>query len=382
MRPNKYGDVDPTPTNGYMEGPCYQPPDLAYRASWVVPPSFLDGDEVRVFLFVVRVSLCGFAINSLTHPLPSLISLSLSLHDKNPEAQAPLIGYSRRLDGDGGGGPFLRGEASSGGGDDKRRLLREDDGAQPRQPHDVPREESPPLTGATDDGKTDRRLDAIEPGLGLGVKWGRKGVCDGSSHHWCDKTCDSGCFMAGSQDNRGMVCFDGTSGWLVFDVKSVEHGFIGGRMEPWHKPGEIPELGITSGWTEENNGGDGNYGKSGEARRLVEERSRRAVREGVERMEEEIARDIEAEGDVSRRRLGGGQSCGLTGNDYTFEFAINGSVVTWNKAKFCEHFTRLNYNLDVIKFMDDPEKTGDFEVAMRMTGNTKEVMCISHLYWA
>lgn len=254
-----------------MEGPCYQPPDLAYRASWVVPPSFLDGDE-------------------------------------NPEAQAPLIGYSRRLDGEGGGRvngpPSLRGESSSGGGDGKRRLLREDDGAQP-QPHDVPREESPPLTGATDDGKTDRRLDAIEPGLGLGVKWGRKGVCDGSSHHWCDKTCDSSCFMAGSQDNRGMVCFDGTSGWLVFDVKGVEHGFIGGRMEPWHKPGEIPELGITNGWTEVNNGGDGNYGKSGEARRLVEERSRRAVREGVERMKEEIARDIEAEGDVSRRRLGG-----------------------------------------------------------------------------
>ena len=310
-----------------------------------------------------------------------------SLREKNPEAQAPLIGSSRRLDGENGGQenrpPSLRGEASSGAvarrEEDGRRALREKhvDGAQPR---DVLREESPIRTDAADG--TSRRLDAIEPGLGLGVKWGRKGVCDGSSHHWCDKGCDSSCLMAGSQDNRGMVCFDGTSGWLVFDVKGVKHGFIGGRMEPWHKPGEIPEMGITSGWTEENNGGDGNYGKSGEARRLVEERSRRAVREGVERMEEEIARDIEAEGDVSRRRLGGGQSCGLTGNDYTFEFAINGSVVTWDKAKFCEHFTRLNYNLDVIKFMDDPEKTGDFEVAMRMTGNTKEVMCISHLYWA
>ena len=49
MRPNRYGDIDPAPTNGYMDGPCYQPPDLAYRASWVVPPSFLDGDEVRMF---------------------------------------------------------------------------------------------------------------------------------------------------------------------------------------------------------------------------------------------------------------------------------------------------------------------------------------------
>jgi len=354
MRPNRYGERDPAPTNGYMDGPCYQPPDLAYRASWVVPPSFLDGVE-------------------------------------NPEAQAPLIGYSRRLDGEGGGQvsgpPSLRGEASSDAvarrGGDGRRSLREEqvDAVHPR-PLDVPRGESPLPTGAADDGTTGRRLDAIEPGLGLGVKWGRTGVCDGSSHHWCDKKCDSNCLMGGAQDNRGMVCFDGTSGWLVFDVKGVKHGFIGGRMEPWHKPNEIPEMGITNGWTEENNGGDGNYGKSGGARRLVEERSRRAVREGVERMEEEIARDIEAEGDISRRRLGGGQSCGLTGNDYTFEFAINGSVVTWDKAKFCEHFTRLNYNLDVIKFMDDPDKTGDFEVAMRMAGNTKEVMCISHLYWA
>ena len=57
-------------------------------------------------------------------------------------------------------------------------------------------------------------------------------------------------------------------------------------------------------------------------------------------MEEEIAWGIEAEGDVSRRRFGGGQSYyGLTGNDDASEFAINGSRVV--KANSCEHLTLL-----------------------------------------
>ena len=72
MRPNRYGDIDPAPTNGYMDGPCYQPPDLAYRASWVVPPSFLDGDEVRMLsVFSPRWSL--FA----AHGLPPKLTLFL-----------------------------------------------------------------------------------------------------------------------------------------------------------------------------------------------------------------------------------------------------------------------------------------------------------------
>lgn len=106
--------------------------------------------------------------------------------------------------------------------------------------------------------------------------------------------------------------------------------------------------------------------------------------EGVERMKQEIEEDIQYEDDPARsrsRRLGGGQSCGF-GGDYTFEFAINGTRTAWNQAEFCKHFTRLNYNLDVIKFMDDESKTGDFELAMRMTNVGRKVMCITHLYWA
>lgn len=74
---------------------------------------------------------------------------------------------------------------------------------------------------------------AITPSLGLQVNWGLQGVCDGSSHHWCDKIGGSSCLMTGSQDNRGNVCFNGFSGWLVLDVKDVKHGFIGARMEAW-----------------------------------------------------------------------------------------------------------------------------------------------------
>merc|ERR1712194_894713 len=66
---------------------------------------------------------------------------------------------------------------------------------------------------------------------------------------------------------------------------------------------------------------------------------------------EETEKDIQlVEGKRDHRRLGGGQSCGLKG-DYTFEWAINGKIVTWTQAEFCKRFTRLAYNFDVIKFM-------------------------------
>ena len=107
--------------------------------------------------------------------------------------------------------------------------------------------------------------------------------------------------------------------------------------------------------------------------------------EFVERMKREIEEDVLAEGDPTRRRLGGGQSCGLNG-DYLFEWAINGKVMgSWTQAQFCEHYTRISYNLDVIKFMDDVSQTGDIELAMRMApvnGQRGPAMCLTHLYWA
>ena len=100
-------------------------------------------------------------------------------------------------------------------------------------------------------------------------------------------------------------------------------------------------------------------------------------------MRQEIEQDIAAEGDPkSHRQLGGGQSCGA--GEYTFEFAINGVITTWTKAQFCDHYTRLAYNLDVIKFMDHDSLIGDnIELAMRLTPDSvRSTMCITHLYWA
>ena len=107
-------------------------------------------------------------------------------------------------------------------------------------------------------------------------------------------------------------------------------------------------------------------------------------------MKEEIEDDIKYENDTDERerRLGGGQSCGLAGA-YTFEWSINsgegfGEVHSWDKDEFCKHYTRLGYNMDVIKFMDEEGKTGDYELAMRMTdpAGQNEAMCVSHMYWA
>ena len=297
MKPNVFGDIDPTPMNTYMIGPIYFPPDKP--APWTIPPN----DE---------------------------------------EPFAPLIGAARRL------------KAITTHAQDTRKVI------------------------------TTRALDVvadnstITPGLGLQVSWLTQGICDGTSHSWCDKTVESKCLMGGSQDSRGSVCFNGLSGWLVFDLKNVKRGFIGARMEAWRGVGDVP---ITNGWTEVNNGGRGNYDKRG--RRLQETYQEEQRQEVYHRMRQEIERDIAAEDDPNRhRQLGGGQSCGA--GEYTFEFAINGVITTWTKAQFCDQYTRLAYNLDVIKFMDDESLSGDkVELAMRLTPDSlRSTMCISHLYWA
>jgi len=352
MRKNAMGDIDPgiSATSAYMKGPCYNPPDRP--APWTEPDY--------------------------------------------PEPFAPLVGGSRRLDANGKEElsqeeePHLlrRVEVDA---DNERVVGKSDRELSFVDQYEIPvsqnmrgalenYENAATLKGTAavdEDGKIIDN-DAIVPGYGLQVGWGKEGICDGSSHSWCGKTCASDCFMSGAQDNRGKVCFDGLSGWAVFDIRDVKHGFIGARMEPWHGNEETP---ITAGWTEVNNGGMGNYKKSGRERELHEKYQQRHAEEGTERMRREIEEDILNEND-DQRRLGGGQSCGMKG-DYTFEWAINGTKTTWNQAEFCNHFTRLNYNIDVIKFMDDESKTGNFELAMRMTNVGRDnVMCISHLYWA
>lgn len=67
---------------------------------------------------------------------------------------------------------------------------------------------------------------------------------------------------------------------------------------------------------------------------------------GHDRIQQEIMEYILAEDNPNHhRRLGGGQSCGA--GEYTFEFAINGVITTWT-AQFCDQYTRLAYNFNVI----------------------------------
>jgi hypothetical protein len=218
--------------------------------------------------------------------------------------------------------------------------------------------------------------DKIIPGYGIDIQWGRPGHCDGSSHSWCDRQEESTCLMGGTQDSHGMICFNGLSGWVVFDVKGVKHGFIGAKMEPWHNDNENK---VTTGWTELNNGGKGNYEKS-DNDRLLQEQNRRRILHELGRMDEDIQREILQ--DPEHRKLKGGKHCGFAA-DYIFEFAINGKITSWTKEEYCNKFTRLAYNTDMISFMDDETQTGDFELAMRIknTGST-ENMCITHLYWS
>ena len=323
LKPNAYGDLDPCIREGppdYMKGPDYFPPDLA--APWSTPPE--------------------------------------------PEVNPWEIAGSRRLENNAHANVK---QVNSG------NFLTEDA---------LPSAEEEAMTRGTVNTTALRILaedpDAIVPGLGIQVKWGRPGVCDGSTHGWCDKISETNCLYAGAQDNRGMICFNPLSGWVVFDVKNVKRGFIGSRMEAWQGAQTVD---ITNGWQEVNNGGKGNYAKEGVERHLFQKKQQERDARYLEQMTKEIEEDILL-GDSRRRRLGGGQSCGQSG-DYIFEFAINGKIVaSWDKDEFCKHYTRTGYNNDLVKFMDDEAMTGDFELAMRMSpkhSNKKAAMCITHLYW-
>mmetsp|Transcript_7379 Transcript_7379/g.15793 ORF Transcript_7379/g.15793 Transcript_7379/m.15793 type:complete len:1042 (+) Transcript_7379:87-3212(+) len=314
LKPNPKGDRDPNPNPAYTEEPVYLPPEK--MMPWDTPP----GNEVNV----------------------------------------KQIAGARRLDVSGHNRHLQRSQK-------ELMLMKSKIEADHRHRHDI----------AEINNSSRHLAEEIVPGYGISVDWGRTGVCDGTSHHWCDKKDSNKCLLGGTQDNRGMICIDSLSGWLVFEIKNVKHGFIGARIQAWHKN----QAWMTEGWTEVNNGGNGNYDQRDRA--LLAKKSSERNAEFIAQMEREIEEDILIE-DPKQRRLGGGQSCGVAG-DYTFEFAINGEIkASWNKDQFCQHYTRLAYNFDAIKFMDDESQTGDFELAIRLKtgGGREQTTCISHIYWA
>jgi hypothetical protein len=327
LKPNAYGDLDPKirENPAYMKGPDYSPPDLA--APWSTPPE----PEVNPW------EIAGSR------------RLEKNVHASNPKQM--------------NSGNFLSGI----------------------EVDVLPSAEEEAMARGTLNSTALRILaedpDALLQGLGFEVQWGKPGVCDGSTHAWCDRRADEPCLYSGAQDNRGMICFNPLSGWVIFEVKNVKHGFIGARVEAWQGAGNV---GLTTGWNEVNNGGKGNYAKYGLERHLLQKEQNERDARYLEEMAKDIVEDILLD-DSSRRRLGKGQSCGMSG-EYIFEFAINGKIVaSWDKDQFCQHYTRTGYNLDLIKFMDDEAMTGDFELAMRMSpehSNKKGTMCITHLYWA
>lgn len=157
MKKNKFGDKDPNLKKKwtYMEPTCegYTPPDVP--APWFVA--------------------------------------------KAPEPYSPLIGGSRRLNGT----HFVEEEQ------EKKPLLRRAEETHDQTSLKGTTQGNEGLRGLQDAAaapaeKAAEVYNPIEPGLGLEIQWGRAGVCDGSSHHWCDKPCGSGCLMGGAQDNRGM----------------------------------------------------------------------------------------------------------------------------------------------------------------------------------
>lgn len=157
LKKNAYGDVEPNIRRGanYMIGPDYTPPDLA--APWSTPPEpevnpwEIAGSrrlESIVNAAKVKNVNMGNSLSSEVHALPSLAEEAAARGTLNTTAV---------------------------------RLLAEDP-------------------------------DIILPGLGFQVDWGRIGVCDGTTHAWCDKSTMNTCLFSAAQDNRGKICFNPMSG--------------------------------------------------------------------------------------------------------------------------------------------------------------------------
>lgn len=158
LKKNAYGDVEPdVRTNQYMIGPDYQPPDLA--APWSTPPE----PEVNPW------EIAG--------------SRRLESNTNVADVENVHLGKNRLTSSEINALPSAAEESAKRGtlNTTAVRLLAEDP-------------------------------DAIQPGLGFQVKWGRPGVCDGTTHSWCQKEATNGCLFSNVQDNRGMLYFNSLSG--------------------------------------------------------------------------------------------------------------------------------------------------------------------------
>eukprot|EP00980_Cylindrotheca_fusiformis_P031282 scaffold26122_cov127-Cylindrotheca_fusiformis.AAC.1 len=98
-----------------------------------------------------------------------------------------------------------------------------------------------------------------EPGLGIVLDTvSGDSFCDGTIDSFCDKGANNDCLLYSHNDGRNGLNFDAYSGWLLFNIPKIEHGYIVIRIESWH----FPEEGSPKTWNSINNKGNTPTGRA------------------------------------------------------------------------------------------------------------------------
>jgi len=196
-----------------------------------------------------------------------------------------------------------------------------------------------------------RKMSSIIPGLGWEMIGVPAGYCDGTYNSECGRDKNNECLLSGHNDGRGGILFSSYSGWLVMTLPAVEHGLIVLKVEDYHSANELT---VAKGWTSIDN--KGHRQLRGNTTESIESRALKAAPVEI---------------------------C----DNFSFEFAIDGKITTWNKERYIEERKIAQRVVELLTLLDDPNFTKtpkDVELAIRMTGcgdSSKIALLFTHVYF-
>mmetsp|Transcript_1289 Transcript_1289/g.2624 ORF Transcript_1289/g.2624 Transcript_1289/m.2624 type:complete len:527 (+) Transcript_1289:209-1789(+) len=186
------------------------------------------------------------------------------------------------------------------------------------------------------------KLRALENVLTPGLGWEiyahtSVGVCDGTTEHYsCKRSADNDCLGYDHHDSRGGIYGDGTSGWIIFDLKNVIVGRIVMKLETWHHEELVRKKGA----------------------RKYKKRQRGLKVTGVDHWPDDVILD----------------------------YAIDGHIKSLDKAKLKKEIYQPQRVVQLLNLLNKkPNKPKDIEVAVRLRCPTSKGACyvnINHMYWA
>lgn len=180
--------------------------------------------------------------------------------------------------------------------------------------------------------------------------------CDGQYDSFCHRT--GRCLMYGHNDERVGLIFDGYSGWMIFNLPKVEHGVIMIKVHTWAFDAPV----ATRGWCSENN-----------VLPCTHRELSVADTNHTTAMTTSSSRQRQLKPKVP-------DYC----EQFTFEFAIDGIVTTWDKNTWGGKIKYAQRVVEFIPLLEDETWTTpkDVELAIRLTGcGRQKPIELTHIYW-